>query len=185
MGILKTADDFLMDRVIQPFSHKFQRLTGKTNFWLAKMSFAFSVATVVVWYMLLASGTKYLIGISSYAVGAVAYLVMYYAFARGYDKDEEEFFAKSADEALMNPRRISRASKRKIDLVWTSFVIIAAASSVGSKYFSSAWPWPIYFAGLTFAGYFESATPLPPCKGKVKEWLQSFGKVPELAKEHN
>ena len=115
MNAFGWLDDFLFDCVFQPFAHKFQRATGRTNFWLAKISAAFAFAAMVVVFMYQIN----LGGLLANICAIVVFLALYLAYSAQCDRKEKDFFKMSSDVATANEGRLTNAPNRQIFVAFT------------------------------------------------------------------
>lgn len=187
--MLYKLDGFLMDKVFQKFSHWFQKLTGKTCFWLTKTCYGSSLLFLVlmgVFNFLVRqepSLVKFNIALDIifWLLVGIIYASMIISIIRSCDREEKDFF--SAKEASVNIRRITLTLPRISAFLVCSMVIGFMAVII--LFFARShifYPIPVclsllFWAIFTiFAVYFRCCTPLPLCKSKVKEWQESFKK---------
>jgi hypothetical protein len=181
-----------MDRA-EEISHKIQRTFGIVCFQIARVIFAVAILMMVVFIvsgcmidygfekhhyadLLLVVAIK-LIGrywsmSSSLKCSYAGYLVSS-DFMREYEKAENSV-------GLMNRLRITGKLRRMDDMKFSMFVFIffAPLAVLSEAVFIFA----VVGVFTNIAGeYFLACTPLPPQKGKVRQWLESFQETPTPA----
>jgi len=153
------------------FCQRFQRLTGRTNVWLAFQLTNLSVVMYFVWaglYFLTSDlVTRVFLGLFC---GGLLYLLTQTIFRDSIDIHESNAYRRVA-KGLRNPRRLRDAMLR------FSFLTLCIM----------LW-YPVFFAYVrlrlhivlltyslvvltTIVLYLLACDPLPPCAGKVKEWV--------------
>jgi hypothetical protein len=165
------------------FCHKFQRLTGRTNVWLALQLTNLSIVVYFVW-------TFAYFWISDFGVRVFIALFcsgVWYALTQTVFKEPIEAYEKGVymrvANGLRNPRRIRDAPLRisfltlllmflmVLPLLWypPALVYIKLPRPIALLLYS-------LIALTTVVLYLLACDPLPPCTAKVKEWLR--GAVP-------
>ncbi len=158
-------------------SHGFQRLTGRTNFFLAKCSLilvAFGVLTGLANY--------YFPNLLAYEAGlylAIMKILSISVLALWYFPECDK-----AEAASLCSGTAKFFSSLIFNYKWRLFGLFLALLEVGiSLPLSINSPKGVIFfkvlddvsstAFLSFL-YFAAVDPLPPCKSKIKKWLESF-----------
>lgn len=173
--------DVMIILKLEKFAHAFQRLTGKTNFWLANVSW--------VLFMVFTVGSDiYMVtkrGFAMQAIGAIVdvMLCFYGVHFMRVNTLMEKFFLQSPE--FLNPNKITPIYVicRIYAMLMTIFlgtlsIIIFSPSQIFLHQ-------NLFFALLAL--YFNSLNPLPPGKSKVGEWVEAakkfFSQVKEVAPE--
>jgi small-conductance mechanosensitive channel len=175
----------------------FQRLTGRTNVWLAVQLTNLSIILYFVWAGLYALN----VDIELRVVAAIFCVALLYVLTQTIFKTPIETYETAAYQrvarGLRNPRRIRDA------LLRTSFLTLCLvlAYPVLFLYLNlRTLPVPVkpdtanlvllsYLLILltTMVLYLLACDPLPPCMGKVREWLRGLSSsrvaVPESGRE--
>lgn len=173
-----SVDEWLIERY-EHVAHRAQMFTGKTNFWMAGACYlacglicALSVVLFVygvqpAWAMRLgiyASAGSHRVWID-FAVASL--------WARrglfGWKREESRAFARLAD-GVSNPRRI-HAPDKILRLFFVCFY--------GSIFVVGLFVEPRFYTfGVLFVSalYLEACDPLPPCAGKIREWLSAWSR---------
>jgi hypothetical protein len=152
---------------------KFQVLTGRTNVWLAVQLTNLSVVVYFVWAALYSwsLGIVELILVTLFCAGLM-YVLTQTIFAVPIEAAESAAYQRTA-RGFRNPRRVRDTPLR------ISFLTLAVMLS-----------YPVFFVYVnlhvaivlltyslivltTAVLYVLACDPLPPCVGKVKQWLQS------------
>jgi hypothetical protein len=155
----------------------FQRMTGRTNVWLA---FQFTNLSIVVYFLwagmqfLRSTGTSRIL--LALFCGVLLYMLTQTIFKVPVDAYEGSAYQRVA-QGLRNPRRLRDAPLR-IPFLTLSVVLFYPVVLVYLNF-----PFPIVVS-LTYALvvlttivlYLLACDPLPPCPGRVSEWIR--GVVP-------
>ena|SRR5205809_5192179 len=158
--------------VTELFCRRFQVLTGRTNVWLAIQFTNLSIIVYFVWagmfFWISSAALRVAIGMFC---GGLLYLLTQTLFKASIESYEKSAYHRVA-KGFRNPRRIRdwslRVSFLTLSIIlfyplllayWTLRVQIALLS---------------YFLIVltTVVLYLLACDPLPPCAGKVKEWLR-------------
>jgi hypothetical protein len=161
---------------------RFQVLTGRTNVWLAGQLTNLSIVVYFVWAAMFFWNTDFttrtLVGVFC---GAVLYALTQTIFKVSIETSEAHAYRRVA-KGLRNPRRIGDA------LLRISFLTLAVflSAPVLFVYFNGRLLAPFHFhlqlVGLSYSLivlttvvlYVLACDPLPPCAGKVREWLRGL-----------
>jgi len=163
-------DDILLDKIFQRISNFFQRTTGLTCFFLAKIAIVASWSAMVIWIFTLPD-LHYLLRILL-AICSLIYLLIVWVHLNAYDEKED---ALSSRVNVMNSSVITDFPIRM--LAWF-FLITTSISSEGRQpYLISSRYLRICLVFVVVYLYFASCTPLPPGKSRIRKWLESLGNM--------
>jgi len=151
---------------------RFQRLTGRTNVWLAVQLTNLSIIVYFVW-----AGIYFLSGVLWQRVvlvlfcGGLLYLLAQTVFKEPIETYENNAYRRVA-KGFRNPRRL-RDVLLRIPFLTLSLVLFYPALFV---YINLRLPIVILSYSLivltTAVLYLLACDPLPPCAGTVREWLR-------------
>lgn len=166
--------DSVVLNLIERSCRGFQRLTGRTNVWLAVQLTNLSIIVYFVWAGLYALN----IDVALRVVAALFCVALLYALTQTIFKTPIETYEAAAYQrvarGLRNPRRIRDA------LLRTSFLTLCLvlAYPVAFVYFNLHLHLVLLSYVLilltTIVLYLLACDPLPPCVGKVREWMRGF-----------
>ena len=186
---------FFLDSVIldatERVCRRFQLLTGRTNVWLAMQLTNISIIVYFVWAALYFWNTdstvRTFVGVFC---GVLLYALTKTIFKVSIEEYENSAFRRVA-KGLRNPRRVRDAPLRM------SFLMLAVLwyLTLGLLF-----AYPVVFAYVrlrlhllvlsyllialtTVLLYLLAVDPLPPCQGKVKEWLYAALRTRSTASE--
>jgi hypothetical protein len=155
------------------FCHKFQLVTGRTNVWLAAQLTNLSIIVYFVW-----AGAVYLwfadvtlrVALSLFC-GGLLYVLTQTIFQVPIETYERAAYQRVA-KGLRNPRRLRDALLR-ISFLTLSLVLFYPLL-VAYLYLHLSFALLTYslIALTTVVLYLLACDPLPPCAGKVTEWLR-------------
>lgn len=175
--VMNTNDD--IDNVLVSFftkiSHQFQRLTGKTNYFLAKccviaMTISVLVPLVNYWIHILNKHTDLFKLVLSISISTLNIVVAVCCDEAENQAQQGALHTKPMIAAFV-PTEIGRllwAVLAFIDIVTLPIFLVGAAHPILemiNRTFSF-WCFTEY--------YFISVTPLPPCTSKITEWISGF-----------
>jgi hypothetical protein len=165
------VDTFVLDAV-EWSCRRFQRLTGRTNVWLAIQLTNLSIVIYFVWA-----------GVSFWVTGAVARTgiavfcgALAYALTQTVLKTPVEAYEAAAyrrvSRGLRNPRRLRDAPLRisflaLLVMLW--FPIAFVYVNLGIRFFLLTYA---LIALTTIVLYLLACDPLPPCRSAIREWWQ-------------
>ena len=154
--------------------HRFQRLTGRTNVWLAFQLTNLSIIVYFVWagaYLLGSHGmTRIAVAIFC---GAVLYLLTQTIFKVSVESMEAYAYGRVA-KGLRNPRRVRDALLR-IAFLTLSLMLLGPVIFVYQHLRQPLAPLTYLLAvSITLVLYLLGCDPLPPCAGRVTEWLRGL-----------
>lgn len=166
-----TYIDSALVNLAERFCHGFQRLTGRTNVWLAVQ---LSNLSIIVYFVSAAayfwlSDVTLRIGLALFCAGLL-YLLSQTVFKVPVEAYENSAYRRVAN-GLGNPRRVRDAPLRIVFLTLavvllppTLFVYVNLRLAVFLLTYS-------LIVLMTIVLYLLACDPLPPCVGKVTEWL--------------
>jgi hypothetical protein len=158
----------------------FQRMTGRTNVWLAFQLTNLSIIIYFVW-----AGMQFLVIPGAYRIllagfcGGLLYLLTQTVFKVPVDAYENSAYQRVA-KGLRNPRRVRDALLR-IPFLTLSIVLLYPIAWVYLNFSANILVVLTYVLIVltTVVLYLLACDPLPPCPGKVREWIR--GAIPSLA----
>lgn len=174
-------DSALLD-LTEWLCRRFQVLTGRTNVWLAFQLTNLSIVVFFVW-----AGMHFRIGSRLFRIalaafcGALLYLLTQTLFKVPVETYESDAYRR-VSRGLRNPRRVRDAQLRIAFLTFSLmlffpvlFVVrypqVLAILNLGVSSFVVAHGLTVL---TTVVLYLLACDPLPPCQGKVREWLRSL-----------
>jgi hypothetical protein len=170
-GQVTYIDSFLLNAV-ESFCHRFQRLTGRTNVWLAVQLTNISVIMYFVWAGLFFWSTDLVLRIFvGLFCGGVLYALTQTVFKVPIEESENNAYRRVA-KGLRNPRRLRDA------LLRISFLNLSILLSYPAYLAYAVLRVHIVLMGYflivmtTVLLYLLACDPLPPCAGKVRAWLR-------------
>jgi hypothetical protein len=173
--------DSALLNLTEAFCRRFQRLTGRTNVWLAFQLTNLSIVVYFVWAGLYVVGsrghalTRTLIGC---LCGVVLYLLTQTIFKVPVETLEASAYSRVA-RGLRNPRRVRDALLRIAFLTVSLMLLIPA---VYAFFYIPALIVPLGYllvVATTVLLYLLACDPLAPCPGRVTEWIRRL--VPSRA----
>lgn len=167
-------DSAVLD-VTEWLCRKFQLLTGRTNVWVA---FQLTNLSVVLYfltaglYLVTAGDVPTRVALAAFC-GGLLYLLTQTIFKEPVDLYEKAAYQRVA-RGLRNPRRIRDAMLRILFL--TLALLLAAPAGFLYRY-SRASIFPLTYLLIvvtTLVLYLLACDPLPPCAGRIREWLRGW-----------
>lgn len=162
---------------------KFQLLTGRTNVWLAVQLTNLSIVVYFVWasvsFWSSDLGARIAIGLFC---GGVLYLLTQTVFRVPIEVYESSAFRRVA-QGLRNPRRLRDAPLRIAFLtlgVLLPYPVLFVYVNLRATFFLLAYS---LIPLTTVVLYVLACDPLPPCAGKVREWLRGSALSPQTASD--
>lgn len=182
MSLLQRIDAVILS-FFTKISHKFQILTGRTNFFLAKCCLVIMALTIVTKIL------NFFIPLVNYKKSDLVNLLLNLVWVYWISKDLKN--TKTADENILDNERarvpfVIGGNNYFFRLIWLLFVLLFDIPNItlvlaGITAPKIHWLFEILSFGLASSilafVYFVAVTPLPPGKSKVRQWLESFGKV--------
>jgi hypothetical protein len=176
-----TVDSALLD-LTEWLCRRFQVLTGRTNVWLAFQLTNFSIVVFFVWagMHLGIGGRPFRIGLVAFC-GGLLYLLTRTLFKVPVETYENNEYRR-VSKGFRNPRRIRDAQLRIAFLTFSLMLFfpvlfvsqypqVLAILKLGASSFILAHGLTVL---TTITLYLVACDPLPPCPGKVREWLRSL-----------
>ena len=183
-------DSLILDAT-EGVCRRFQLLTGRTNVWLAMQLTNISIIVYFVWAALYFWNTdstvRTFVGVFC---GVLLYALTKTIFKVSIEEHENSAFRRVA-KGLRNPRRLRDAPLRMSFLILAVFWYLTLGLLLA---------YPVVFAYVrlrlhllvlsyllialtTVLLYLLAVDPLPPCQGKVKEWLYAALRTRSTASE--
>ena len=177
--------DSVMLNLIERACRKFQLLTGRTNVWLAVQFTNLSIIVYFVWagvYSLSSDvATRILVALFC---GGLFYVLTQTIFKVPIEAQEAAAYRRVA-KGLRNPRRVRDAPLR-ISFVSLSFVLCYPILFIYIKLRVHVVLLSYSLIVLTTVVlYLLACDPLPPCAGKLREWLRGSASSRLAAPESN
>ena len=158
-------------RVFTRFCNWFQRLTGKSNFFLAKIVILLASVSCLI------DGVNYFFHILPYEASGFLFVVNASLVGSGLYR---AYFCDRAEEKLFRGEGIRFAQLHtpqwfRLVLFFVaifsipSFSVVVTAQNPVPVFLSNAWPTEMF---LFF--YLTEVVPLPPGTSKVKQWIDSL-----------
>ena len=168
-----TALDSVLLNLTERSCRAFQRLTGKTNVWLAVQLTNLSIVMYFVWAVLWTSIVEVALQILAGLFGvALVYVLTQTVFKVSIEAIENAAYGRVA-KGLRNPRSLRDAPLR------TSFLTLSLLLFGPVAFVSINLRSPLIFLTgslsvlTTIVLYLLACDPLPPCAGKVTEWWRA------------
>jgi hypothetical protein len=165
------------------FCQKFQLLTGRTNVWLAVQLTNLSIIVYFVWaglqFLSSDAATRIVIGVFC---GGLLYVLSQTIFKVPIEAYENSAYRRVAN-GFRNPRRVRDALLRVLFLALTIallypillvYIFYPAVLAYVSLHFYMVILTYSLVVLTTVVLYLLACDPLPPCPGKVTEWLRGW-----------
>jgi len=158
--------------LLERFSHRVQRLTGYTCYHLAAACAIVFAVAIVVEHALCHHHDDFedLLIDSLYLVYSSAYA--FWLYERDIDKAASRANGGVANEwkrTLCGTRTFMISVTLLVDV---GTIILAITVGSGAMRDGAGWVYPVNLTAMVCWFYFRSCDPLPPCQGKVREWLK-------------
>jgi hypothetical protein len=169
--------------LIEWMCRRFQLLTGRTNVWLAVQLTNLSIIMYFVWAgMVFLSATIAIRVFIGLFCGALLYVLTQTVFKVSIETYENNAYRR-VSKGLRNPRRVRDAPLR-ISFLTLSLLMYYPVRFVYLNL-------QLHVVLLTYSLivlttvmlYLLACDPLPPCAGKVKEWLRGSATARQTASE--
>lgn len=178
MNVFERIDTKILS-LFTKFSHKIQIITGKTNFFLARLVIIIMGISVVFFVLNIftpLSSTR-----ADPLLGGLAGVFWIYAVSKDWNKLEQAE-NDSLSEVPAKTRFFIKGEDCFSRILWGFFSILFSRPLVnGILHPKIHWVIEIilhsFLFMITIYVYLTSVTPLPPGKSKVRQWLESFGQV--------
>lgn len=177
MNILERIDESILE-LFTKFSHWFQRLTGRTNYFLAKICVFLMITSMLfiiinIWVPILSyipSSTARLFEPFLFLIGMLACILQIYIL----DKSENNLY--EASERVRAPSFFEGSYRWRLVLGLMSILFLSLFFLPDSRkgilianiFF---YCYPLFF---WLASYFVMVDPLPPGKSKVRQWVENI-----------
>lgn len=174
-NILEQIDNFQLDNIFEPISQKYQRLTGKNCFFLARVMCDAEIIFYFVIIVLCFNDLK-----RFFDSMMIVFIMSLFAYKRKHSIRILEISSeKQLKNGMKNSNRISAYFLRLYTLAAAIIVIFIITSSWSilikdPLYFRIVIIWGINFQLQHIEECFASCTPLPPGTSKVKQWLKNM-----------
>jgi hypothetical protein len=167
-----------VDEVVLNFTericHRFQIWTGRTNVWLAFQLTNLSIVLYFIWV-----ADLYVVTVDSVVrafVALIAGLVFFgltrTIFRTSIDVAESEAYRRVA-RGLRNPRRIRDVQLRTVFLTLTTLLSLPLWLAYATLHLRFVLLIDVLVVLTTVVLYVIGCDPLPPCAGRVREWLRA------------
>ena len=179
---MSLIDRTLLD-VTEYLCRRFQRLTGRSNVWIAVQLTNLSIVVYFVWAgaYVFGSHLPFRIAVGVFCAGLL-YVLSQTILKVPVEASEQSAYRRVA-KGLRNPRRVRDALLRILFLT----LAIVLAGPVALVY--SVLRLPVAWLGYslvvltTVLLYVLACDPLPPCPGRVTEWLRRMVPARAAAEE--
>ena len=170
-----TYIDGIILNLIEQACRRFQRLTGKTNLWLAAQLTNLSIIVYVVWAVLYSwkAPAAWRIAVAVFC-GGLLYVLTQTILKVPIEAYETEAYRRLT-QGLRNPRRLRDALLRISFLTLT----LVLCYPIFLAYTQLRLPVVVLLSYslivlTTFILYLLACDPLPPCTGKLREWVRGL-----------
>lgn len=183
-----TYVDAAVLNLIERWCQRFQQLTGRTNVWLAVQLTNLSIILYFVWAAGVYFGSADLavrVFLTLFCTGVFLGLTRT-LFKESVEASESDAYRRVA-KGLRNPRRLRDAQLRisflTLSVLLASFTLsVLAAPPDVRPYIAPHWPMVLLTSTLvvgltTVLLYVLACDPLPPCVGKVSEWIRGLTRL--------
>lgn len=165
-------DSWILD-FTERLCHRFQVLTGRTNVWLAFQLTNLSIVLYFMWVALLywLSGMLALRIFVALFCGSVFFVLTRTIFKTPIEASDAQAYRRAA-KGLRNPRRLRDAQLRIAFLTLSIMLAVPAWATyafLGLRFMLISEALVII---MTAVLYILACDPLPPCEGKVREWIR-------------
>ena len=171
--------DSVLLNLTERLCHRFQLWTGRTNVWLAFQLTNLSIVIYFVWVAILywLSADLALRAFVATFCGIVFIVLTRTLFKTSVDAAEDAAYSRVA-KGLRNPRRLRDAQLRITFLtlvVVLSYPLWLAYTALQVRF---ALLTEALIVLTTMVLYLLACDPLPPCAGRVREWLRAMAEAP-------
>jgi len=178
---MTNIDSIVLD-LIERSCHRFQMLTGRTNVWLAGQLTNLSIIVYFVWAAMYFWHTDFTTRtlVAAFCVGLM-YALTQTIFKVPIETSEAQAYSRVA-KGLRNPRRIGDALLRVSFLTFSFMLSYPVLFVYFNLHLLGPFHFHVHLALLSYSLivlttivlYLLACDPLPPCTGKVKEWLRGL-----------
>jgi hypothetical protein len=175
--VFERLDNFLIAKATSA-AHRFQRLTGLTTYFIARIGVAISALSIIV--EMLNYLYPFLSGKTSMGAMIIGFLCLLLAIQYSIVLGKaEESVGSNVKPAILLPF-ITRSYVWRIFWLWGLAFDLVVFFAHHSRFVVLEFLWgPGYPLGLVIFFYFVKVDPLPPGKSKVREWIEGFTAVRE------
>jgi len=190
-----TYIDSVLLNLTERTCRRFQLLTGRTNVWLAIQFTNLSIVVYFVWagFVYVLSGDAQMRTLLGLFCGVLFYALTQTIFKVPIESYENNAYQRVA-KGYRNPRRV-RDARLRISFLTFALMLVAMAPSLvvappSLKAFM-ALHWNVAVLGISLIFltivvlYLLACDPLPPCPGKIKQWIQNLVPSRVAASESN
>ncbi len=179
---LYRVDEWII-AVLERFGHKFQLLTGKTNFFLAKLALMILLLCTLTRMVIKVSESKGFgteAGLDFLTIVMMLTVILWY-----YDSEERKAIVRLCD-GMKNPMKIHPVY-RTIRIMFFTLIGSLRLMTIlllgivwvrkGHMHWDliiHPWYWEASEVSIFLWVYFEACDPLPPCSGKIQQLLMKF-----------
>jgi hypothetical protein len=168
-------DEIVLD-LTERICHRFQIWTGRTNVWLAFQLTNLSIVLYFIWVadLSLLTGDAVVRAFVALFAGIVFFVLTRTIFRTSFELAEIEAYRRVAN-GRRNPRRIRDVQLRTVFLMLTivlSFPLWVAYLTLHLRFVLLI---QVLVVLTTVVLYVLGCDPLPPCAGRVREWLGNLG----------
>jgi hypothetical protein len=156
---------------------RFQLLTGRTNAWLAVQFTNLSIVMYFVWagVYFWSSDIEARVALGLFCAGLL-YVLTQTVFKVPIEASEQEAYRRVA-KGLRNPRRLRDAPLR-ISFLTLCIVLFYPMLLLATRLGIRVAPLTYSLVSLTTVVlYLVACDPLPPCAGKVTDWIRAAGQL--------
>ena len=159
IALLVAVDWWILVRV-EKFTHKFQRLTGKTHRWLARFCLLCAIGAILAKDFLWGLHFLDVLLVSMMLIGIYLHVV--------YDERDECIELQRLKNGVANPMKKSAALIRMVFLL---VYILSVIGQISAGEIDAA-GWIVATAFMFIRMYFIACDQLPPCKSSIVEWVK-------------
>jgi hypothetical protein len=180
MSALLRIDDALLSSATR-FAHWFQRLTGRTSFFLAKLGLTAACISYVILLFKIMRSTSGSRPLAWMMTLIIILALISYAWT-GIHLDEADAAIRSGDSVLPTPiarLRTTTSIQQRMGLLALGAFFLSVDILIAHtlRDFST----DLIFPELLAFDYFVLTDPLPPAPAKLREWLSIFIRKPAPA----
>ena len=170
--MFERIDCILIDKVFQPISNKFQRLTGRTCFFLAKTFFSLSCGSVIAMVIFHSNLiiTSYFPLFLIMVLLAGILLILLNRKIKKIPSDMDFFLSGQANLYRIDPAAfMARCANTLVMIFFIALDIYLYRKMIRVNIY-----FDVYLVVLWIAHYLLACTPLPPQKSWVRKLLEKF-----------
>ena len=175
---IRAVDSVIMGKLTK-FAHWFQRLTGRTSIFLAKIGIVLVLvsSSIIIMSLVLPILPYKVSPLIAFILGIIS--IMEIKHMSELDTAEDTFFS-SAGKVKHSWMR----SDPIVRMMWLGFLILRSLELIFDKYPTNIWRVTVMmsaYLGLYFYYCFIDINPLPPCRSKLLNFIESFSLKPSIA----